>query len=39
VNDGRLVYQEDIQHGFENAPQTFRRLFEGKNRGKQLLEL
>ncbi len=39
VNDGRLVYQEDVQHGFENAPQTFRRLFEGKNRGKQMLEL
>jgi NADPH-dependent curcumin reductase CurA len=39
VHDGRLVYQEDIQQGFENAPETFRRLFEGKNRGKQMLAL
>jgi NADPH-dependent curcumin reductase CurA len=39
VQDGRLVYQEDMQQGFENAPATFRRLFEGKNRGKQLLAL
>jgi NADPH-dependent curcumin reductase CurA len=39
VKDGRLVYQEDMQQGFENAPATFRRLFEGKNRGKQMLVL
>jgi NADPH-dependent curcumin reductase CurA len=39
VQDGRLVYQEDMQQGFENAPATFRRLFEGKNRGKQMLAL
>jgi NADPH-dependent curcumin reductase CurA len=39
VKDGRLVYQEDMQQGFENAPATFRRLFEGKNRGKQMLAL
>jgi NADPH-dependent curcumin reductase CurA len=39
VNDGRLTYREDIQHGFENAPATLKRLFSGANRGKQLLEL
>lgn len=39
VKDGRLAYQEDIQHGFENAPDTLKRLFTGANRGKQLLEL
>lgn len=39
VQDGRLTYREDIQHGFENAPDTLRRLFSGANRGKQLLEL
>jgi len=39
VQDGRLSYQEDIQHGFENAPQTLKRLFVGANRGKQLLAL
>ena len=39
VADGRLKYQEDIQHGFENAPDTLQRLFVGKNRGKQMLKL
>ena len=39
VNDGRLKYQEDIQSGFENAPDTLQRLFTGKNRGKQMLKL
>jgi len=39
VEDGSLKYQEDIQHGFENAPDTLQRLFVGKNRGKQMLKL
>lgn len=39
VKEGKLAYQEDIQHGFENAPDTLKRLFVGANRGKQLLEL
>jgi NADPH-dependent curcumin reductase CurA len=39
VQDGRLTYREDIQHGFENAPVTLKRLFSGQNRGKQLLAL
>jgi NADPH-dependent curcumin reductase CurA len=39
VREGRIAYQEDIQQGFENAPQTFLRLFKGENVGKQLLEL
>ena len=39
VQDGRLTYQEDIQHGFENAPTTLQRLFIGANKGKQLLKL
>lgn len=39
VQDGRLKYQEDIQEGFENAPDTLQRLFTGKNRGKQMLKL
>ncbi|WP_095012648.1 NADP-dependent oxidoreductase [Tsuneonella mangrovi] len=39
VKEGKLAYQEDIQHGFENAPATLKRLFTGANRGKQLLEL
>ncbi|MFN3472820.1 MAG: NADP-dependent oxidoreductase [Blastomonas sp.] len=39
VQEGRLTYREDIQHGFENAPQTMQRLFSGANRGKQMLKL
>jgi len=37
--EGKLVSQEDIQEGFENAPKTFMRLFTGQNRGKQMLKL
>lgn len=37
VKDGRLAYREDIQQGFENAPETLKRLFSGANKGKQLL--
>lgn len=39
VNEGKLTYREDVQHGFENAPETLQRLFSGANRGKQLLRL
>jgi NADPH-dependent curcumin reductase CurA len=39
VQEGRLAYREDVQHGFENAPATLKRLFSGDNRGKQLLQL
>jgi NADPH-dependent curcumin reductase CurA len=39
VQDGQLAYREDIQEGFENAPATLQRLFDGANKGKQLLKL
>ena len=39
VREGRLQHQEDIQEGLENAPATLIRLFEGRNRGKQLLKI
>lgn len=39
INDGRLVYREDVQEGFENIPGTLMRLFSGLNFGKQLLRL
>jgi NADPH-dependent curcumin reductase CurA len=39
INAGRLKYREDVQHGFENAPDTLSRLFTGANKGKQLLKL
>jgi hypothetical protein len=39
VREGRIVHQEDVQEGFENAPRTFLRLFQSENVGKQLLKL
>ncbi|MFT7651837.1 MAG: NADPH-dependent curcumin reductase CurA [Limisphaerales bacterium] len=39
VAEGKLKHAEDIQEGFENTPETFLRLFEGKNMGKQLLKI
>jgi hypothetical protein len=39
VREGKLKHQEDIREGLENAPATLIRLFEGKNRGKQLLKI
>ncbi len=36
---GRLRWQVDEQVGFEKAPATLRRLFDGSNRGKQVLRL
>ena len=39
VDQGRIVQEEDIQVGLENAPKTFLRLFQGKNLGTQLLTI
>ena len=39
IQSGELIYQNDIQEGFENIPQTLTRLFTGQNRGKQLLKI
>ncbi|HSB96857.1 MAG TPA: NADP-dependent oxidoreductase [Spongiibacteraceae bacterium] len=39
VFGGQIKYREDIQHGFENIPKTFLRLFSGDNQGKQLLQI
>jgi hypothetical protein len=39
VQDGRIAWEVDVQHGFENAPKTLRRLYTGANFGKQLLQL
>ena len=39
VQSGKIKYKVDVQHGLENAPATLRRLFEGRNDGKQLLRV
>ena len=36
VQAGKIKNKVDVQHGLENAPETLRRLFEGRNEGKQL---
>ena len=39
IADGKLAHAEDVQEGFEKAPETLLRLFQGKNLGKQLLKI
>jgi len=39
VNSGELAYAMNTQEGFENIPNTLKRIFTGKNLGKQLLKL
>ncbi len=37
IRAGRLVYDEDIEHGIELAPDALRRLYAGANAGKKLI--
>ncbi|MAI80133.1 MAG: NADP-dependent oxidoreductase [Myxococcota bacterium] len=39
IKNGEIDYAEDVQEGFENAPSTLLRLYQGKNLGKQLLKI
>ncbi|PZQ22654.1 MAG: NADP-dependent oxidoreductase [Sphingopyxis macrogoltabida] len=39
LDDGLLHVDEHIEHGMENAVPAFRRLFDGTNRGKMILQL
>jgi len=39
IAEGKLKTADDVQSGFEHIPATLRRLFEGKNLGKQLLKI
>ena len=39
VAAGDIVYQVDMQEGFENIPNTLQRLYTGQNLGKQLLKI
>lgn len=38
-NQGKLKYTETIKEGFENIPQAFLDLFDGKNKGKMIVKL
>ncbi len=37
--EGKLSYKETIAEGFDNIPQAFLDLFEGKNSGKMLVKI
>ncbi|PYZ97087.1 NADP-dependent oxidoreductase [Alteribacter lacisalsi] len=39
LQEGRLVYEETINEGFDSIPDAFLGLFEGKNLGKQLIKV
>ncbi len=39
ILEGKLTYQEDILEGLEQMPNALNRLFERKNRGKQLVKI
>jgi NADPH-dependent curcumin reductase CurA len=39
VSAGDIVYEVDVQEGFDNIPQTLQRLYTGENFGKQLLRI
>ncbi|MGB6151621.1 MAG: NADP-dependent oxidoreductase [Pricia sp.] len=39
LNDNKLTYEETIVEGFENIPQAFLDLFEGKNKGKMVVKV
>ena len=39
IDDGRLVYREDIAEGIETAPAVLAGLYEGRNMGRQLVRV
>lgn len=39
LKEGKLSYKETIVEGFENTPQAFIDLFDGKNKGKMIVKI
>ncbi len=39
LSQGKLKYREDVAQGLENAPQAFIGMLQGKNLGKQLVQV
>ena len=39
MQEGKITYEETIVEGFENIPQAFLDLFEGKNKGKMVVKI
>ena len=39
LSEGKLEYSETVMEGFDNIPQAFLDLFEGKNKGKMVVQV
>jgi hypothetical protein len=39
IREGKLTWKETVEHGIENAPTAFLKLFKGENLGKMLVKL
>lgn len=39
LQEGKLTYTETVREGFENIPQAFLDLFDGKNKGKMVVKV
>jgi len=39
LSDGKITFNETIVEGFDNIPQAFLDLFEGKNNGKMIVKI
>jgi NADPH-dependent curcumin reductase CurA len=39
IREGKITWRETIDHGIENAPTAFLKLFKGENFGKMLVKL
>ena len=39
LDEGKLHYTETIREGFDNIPQAFLELFDGKNKGKMVVKI
>lgn len=39
LQEGKLTYTETVKEGFDNIPQAFLDLFEGKNKGKMVVKV
>jgi len=39
VESGEIRHEQDVAHGLENAPEAFRGMLKGRNKGKQVVQL
>jgi NADPH-dependent curcumin reductase CurA len=39
LKQGKLKYREDVAQGLENAPEAFIGMLQGRNLGKQLVQV